>query len=321
MKNQLADKRTKYPEFMKIVDLISEQNPLQCKRIQAFIMTQDEDYWTFAEDLSAILNRALINDKTRRIEAALAYNNLCMEMLREQIKFRKTGVYPTDDADTARKNIYDQPDAMYKYMVGLLISQMLWPNHYRLFRFFQDILTKAMPASYLEVGAGHGMFTLEALRHFPKLDVVVCDISKASIEISRQMLLSFSADLSRVQFIHADFFESSFDGQRFDFITLGEVLEHVKDVAGFMRRVHNFLLPAGTVYVSTCANCPAVDHVHHFHSVREIRKILLDSNFLIADEIALPAEDIPMHLWEKELVTVNYGAKLSSGKTEEVKIL
>lgn len=317
-KNQLTEKHTQYPEFMKIVHLISKQNPLQCKRIHTFIMAQDKNYWAFAEDLSTILNRALINDETKRIEVVQVYNDLCMEMLREQIKFRKRGVYPTGDVDAVRKNIYDQPDVMYKYMVGLLISQMLWPNHYRLFRFFQKVLAKAKPARYLEVGAGHGMFILEALRRFPKLEVVICDISKTSIEISKRILLSFGIDLSKVQFVHADFFEFSFGGRRFEFITLGEVLEHVKDATEFMRRIHDFLLPNGVVYVSTCANCPAVDHVYHFHSVHEIRKVLFDSNFLIVDEIVLPAEDVPKNLWEEQLITVNYAAKLSSGKVKVI---
>lgn len=308
--NQFVEKHTQYPEFMKIVDLIGAHNPLQRKRIKAFVMGQDDDYWAFAEGISAIMNRTLINNETTRIEAAKAYNDLCMDMLCEQIKFRKTGVYPTSKAETARKNVYEQPEAMYRYMMGLLMTQMLWPNHYRMFRFFQDALKETRPSHYLEVGAGHGMFTLEALRNFPGINVMICDISKTSIEMSKRIFRTLVPDLSKIQFINTDFLKSSLEGRRFDFITLGEVLEHVEEPSAFMKKARDLLAPKGVVYISTCVNCPAIDHVYHFRSVRQIQDVLLDSGFSIVGEIILPAEDIPQGLWEEQLITINYAAKL-----------
>lgn len=306
---QLTIQRTTYPAFMQLVDAIRAQNPLQAKRIITFIAGQDAAYWAFAEDVSDLLHRTLIANPEEREAVARAYNDLCMGMVRDQIAFRKTGVYPAHDPDRVRREVYDQPETMHRYMVGLLVSQVLWPNHYHLFRFFQQALRAACPTRYLEVGAGHGLFIREALRQFPDLDVAVCEISAASIAVSRRILAAFGVHAARIRFTQSDFFAFSNDRQ-YDFVTVGEVLEHVGDPVSFLARVHECLAPNGFVYLSTCVNCPAVDHVYHFHSVEEIRTAIAAARFAIVEERVLPAEDVPCSQWAEQLITVNYGAIL-----------
>jgi len=301
--------RTTYPAFMQLVDAIRSQNPLQAKRIATFIAGQDVEFWAFAEDVSELLQQTLMTSPEERAAVARAYNDLCMGMVRDQIAFRKTGVYPAQDADRVRRDVYDQPEIMHRYMVGLLVSQMLWPNHYQLFRYLQEALQHARPTRYLEVGAGHGLFLRDALRRFPNLEVEVCEISAAAIAIAQRMLSALGIPITRVRFTHGDFFAFSSD-HRFDFITIGEVLEHVRDPVGFLARVRALLAPEGVVYLSTCVNCPAVDHVYHFHSVDEIRAVIADAHFAIASERVLPAEDVPCAQWEEQLITVNYGSVL-----------
>ena len=58
-----------------------------------------------------------------------------MDFLKEQIRFKKTGVYCIDDASIANEEVYSDPKVMRYYMVGLLISYMFWPNHYALYQF------------------------------------------------------------------------------------------------------------------------------------------------------------------------------------------
>ena len=109
------------PELQKIVDLISEQNPLQKKRIHAFLKNQSEEYWNFAEELSDILNRSFLVSDEDRIQAAKSYNKMCMDFLVEQIRFRKTGVYRINDANVVQKTVYNDLVVMRYYMVGLLL--------------------------------------------------------------------------------------------------------------------------------------------------------------------------------------------------------
>jgi 2-polyprenyl-3-methyl-5-hydroxy-6-metoxy-1,4-benzoquinol methylase len=302
-----------YPELMKIIHLISAENPLQRKRINAFVSRQDVGYWTFAEEMSRTLNSSLLQNDQVRVEAAQSYNRMCMDILREQIRFRKTGVYLLDDAHVAHETVYSQKSVMRYYIVGLLLSYLFWPNHFQMLCFFKDHLLKIQVERCLEVGVGHGLFTVEMMRRFPNSEVTLVDISQTSLELAQEMLTTFHLDSSRVRFVHGDYLKVSLGSGDFDFIIMGEVLEHVNDASGFLTRARQLLRPGGTIFLSTCANCPAVDHIYHFHNVDEIRALIRSVGLSIVRDSALPAEDVPEARWEQDLVTINYSAILSRG--------
>lgn len=307
----MINKRVEYPELMKIVDLVSAQNPLQRKRISAFISQQDAGYWTFAEDLSRSLNYSFLQSDYERNAAAQSYNRMCMEILREQIRFRKTGVYLLDDARAAEREVYSQHDTMRSYVVGLLLSYLFWPNHYRIFQFFSDHLAERRIENCLEVGVGHGLFSAELMRRVPNVNLTLVDISAASLKLAREMLITFKQNPARVRFIHGDYLSVPLESDGFDFLIVGEVLEHVNDAPGFLRRTQQLLRPGGSIFLSTCANCPAVDHVYFFHSVDEIRELIRRTGLSIFRDLALPAEAVTEARWQAELVTINYCAILT----------
>jgi 2-polyprenyl-3-methyl-5-hydroxy-6-metoxy-1,4-benzoquinol methylase len=311
--SDLTSRRKAYPELTGIIDLISAQNPLQRKRISTFVSQQDETYWIFGEDLIQTLNRSFLKSEQERIDAARSYNRMCMDLLREEIRFHKTGVYLLDNARAAQEAVYDQRGVMRYYIIGLLLSYLFWPNHYEIFRFFKDHLQSINVARYLEVGIGHGLFTAEVLRRFPNIDMTVVDVSETSIEIGREMLETFQLDASRARFVHSDFLTVSLETDGFDFILMGEVLEHVNDAPGFLKKAYNMLRPAGQIFLTTCVNCPAPDHVYQFHTVGEIRTLIRDVGLTIVEEIVLPVLPVPEDRWQEELVTINYGAYLQAG--------
>lgn len=309
-----SKKRQDCKELTKIIDLISSKNPLQKKRIETFLKYQDEEYWMFAEELSRILNYRFLLSEKQRIKAANSYNRMCMDFLREQIRFRKTGVYRIADASVANKEVYSDIEVMRYYMVGLLLSYLFWSNHYQLFRFFKDNLPKRQLSNFLEVGVGHGLFTSTMLRQYSNIKGTLVDISATSILIAKEVLQTFQIDPSNLQFILGDYLKVSIPESDFDFIIMGEVLEHVNNAPLFMTRTKELLNPNGSIYLSTATNSPALDHVYHFHSIDEIRDLIYGSGFQIISELALPSENIPPERWEEELITINYCALIGHQK-------
>ncbi len=306
----MADRYSNYPSFMKIIDIVSGQNPLQAKRIRSVIDAQDERYWNYAENLCKTLGRSYLATENDWVEAGRSYNRMCMDFLQEQIRFRKTGVYRLDDAARAYEEIYNQPEVMNYYLPGILLSLLFWKNHYIMLRFLQDYLATISIRSYLEIAPGHGLFTVEALNRFPQARVILLDISQTSLNMTRQLLKTFDLDLTHVQFILGDFLKEKIQDQSMDFIAMGEVLEHVNEAPEFMRRAYQWLRPGGTAFMTTCANCPAIDHVYHFHNISEIRGLMQESGFDILKDIVLPAEEVPEEKWQEELVTLSYAAIL-----------
>ena len=301
-------------ELGKLIDLIFSENPLQKKRISKYFNEKADDaFWQFCEDLSKTLNNSLLASDLDKEKAANSYIKMCKDFLSEQIKFKRTGEYSCLDASVANEEVYGDPEVMRYYMVGLLISYMFWPNHYELFKFYKNFLPEREIGNYLEVGVGHGLFTSTILKKYPSIKPTIVDISITSINTAKEVLESFDIDTDKIDFVHQDYLKVDFS-EKFDFIIMGEVLEHVNDAPLFMKKTKELLKPGGTIYLSTCANSPALDHVYRFHNVQEMRDIITDNGFNIVDDLALAAEDVPEKDWEKELVTINYCALLEHDK-------
>ena len=79
----------------------------------------------------------------------------------------------------------------------------------------------------------------------------------------------------------------------YDFITMGEVLEHVEQPRDLLLRVHSLLSPEGRAYITTPANAPTRDHIYLFNSAAEIRDMLNSAGLTIEREVTQFASDLP----------------------------
>ena len=101
----------------------------------------------------------------------------------------------------------------------------------------------------------------------------IIDISKTSLNLTKIFLSSFFKKKKvNIKYILGDFLKKKID-MKYDIIVCGEVLEHVADPIKFMKKVHYHLNNKGKVFISTCINCPAIDHVNQWYNIEEIRKI------------------------------------------------
>lgn len=300
-----------HPNLARIVEIIGKQNPLQKKRIAAFLAVKDAEYFDFAESLSKTLNAKVLQSQESAEEAARAYNRMSMDFLKEQIRFKKTGKYLINDAAVAFEEVYSKPEVMRYYMLGLLLSYMFWPNHYAMLSFLDDHLKGRRIERYLEIAPGHGLFATHAIRQSPSLRGTLVDLSPTSLEVTKSILDAFAVDTGRLRLVQGDFLKTDLGEDGFDFISMGEVIEHVNDAGAMMRGAAQLLAPGGSIFMTTCANCPALDHVYHFHNVKEIRELIAEAGLKIDAEMALPSDPFPEDEWEAQLVTVNYCSILS----------
>lgn len=285
-------------------------NPLQKKRLEGFLADQPETYWRFVEYLSEMLTKGPFRRSEDLQVGVESYNKMCFDFLKEQIQFNKCGKYRIANASVANESVYANVEVMRYYMKGLLLSYMFWPNHYKIFDFFRQGIQECSFKNYLEVGIGHGLFTAELLKQHPSVEPHIIDISETSIAAAKELLQMFGIDLAKLDFNHGNFLKVPIESEAFDFIVIGEVIEHVDDAPMFLQTTHRILRKNGVVFLTTCANCPAIDHVYHFHNVGEIRKLMEDSGFRIRSDRAWPAENLPEERWEQELITINYAGFL-----------
>lgn len=294
---------------MYFVDLVSSRSPLQKKAIRAFLSGQGEAYWLSAEQFAKGLLEFLVGKGIEPGFVADAYLKMCKDMLSQQIAFKRTGTYSCSHSSDAYNQVYSSEEEMSSYMYGLALSQYLWPNHYALFRYFQDACSGLKGVRrYLEIGPGHGLYLIEAMRLFPDAQFSAVDISPVSLRISQELVSHFAQGRAcsfRVQDAR------EVNDETYDFISMCEVLEHLDETLPLLKKLHGMTAAGGRVFITTCANCPAIDHTYLYDSVGHIRRELQSAGFQILQDLPLAVGDIPEDQWEAQRVEVNYAALLA----------
>jgi 2-polyprenyl-3-methyl-5-hydroxy-6-metoxy-1,4-benzoquinol methylase len=288
-----------------ISDLLEKTNAIQAKKYSAFLAGCDDLYRHRANLFFSQYERLLTHLGKDFSYSIDCYNQMNTDMLYERIRFIETGKYSNESFEDVKKAIYLNPNAFEHHMHGLAIAQFVWWDQYQRFSFFADNLKKytADTKRYLEVGGGHGLYISEAFRQFP-VDTVfdLVDISPTSIEMSKVAL-----DTDKVNYILKDIFD--FDGtEKYDFITIGEVIEHVEDPKALMQKLGELLTDNGTIYVTTPANAPMIDHIYLFHDAADIRSFLTDAGFRIESDRAVFAENMEEKKAIKNKVPLMYAA-------------
>ena len=114
----------------------------------------------------------------------------------------------------------------------------------------------------------------------------------------------------RIQYHCLDVFD--FPEGNYDFINMGEVLEHVERPQELLKKLHGLLSPGGHAYVTTPANAPMIDHIHLFRNAQEIREMLTSCGFRIEREAMQYAVEINERLAERMKLPLMYAALICS---------
>ena len=303
----------KYPNFKKIVQLVVDNSHLQKTKILNFHKKVDEIYYDRAEQFSKNFQKYLETQNATLDTATKAYLKMCADMMISHLYFYKHNKYPLSEQKDAFEKVYDNASEMKSYVYGIAVSQFLWSTHYAMYSFFiKEIQKKDLNIkNYLEIGCGHGLFLFEAIKRFKdKTNFEIVDISKTSIEITKSIVNYLVKDKININYNLKDILKYKFN-KKFDFIEMGEVLEHVDTPGLLLQSIRNILSENGKLFMSTCVDCPTIDHVYHFKSVKDIEEMISKAGLKIDNKQILPVEDLPMDEIIKRKITINYCALLS----------
>ena len=295
--------------FRKIIKLICTKSILQKKKLRKYLSGQDDTFFYLAEEFATKYSDYLKSENIPIEYVVDAYLKMCNDMIKSQIYFMRTSKYPIENAEQAFKLVYNKDEEMKPFMIGLAISQFLWESHYKIYQFFLNNINieKGNIKSYLEIGPGHGLFLKDANQILENnVEFIAIDISKTSIDITRS-IMKFLVRENKIKYIIMDILDYN-TNKRFDFITMGEVLEHVNYPEILLSKFNKLLSDNGHGFISTCVNCPTIDHVYHYKCVNEIREMLNNNDLIIKDELILPVEDLPMEEIIKKKIAINYCA-------------
>ena len=287
--------------FTKLVDLISQKHPFQAKSLADFLQAKETAF--FAEADRKI---KLMEGLVAPTEIANSFIKMSKDFLREEIRFRKTLEYRVKSATEANLRVYQNSEVMMYYMAGLYASYFLWPNHALIYDFFKSNISRRAD-TILEIAPGHGLFTLFMASQFPDAKYHAVDISPTSLQLTELVYKQSTDSFSETKFLCSDFLEFSTD-EKFDFIVMGEILEHVDNPLSFLTKVASLLSVSGRVFISTCTDSPSIDHVYHFKTVDEIRCLIESAELNIDYEKLIPYKSLSLEESEIGRHTINYCA-------------
>lgn len=294
--------------MQRFIKIIENKSPMQAKRINKFLSRcGDQIYWKKANEFADNFLKYLENENISIDYAVDCYLQVCEDMIKEQIYFLKTGRYSCSDSADAYNSVYSSIDIMKPYMIGIALSQFLWENHYKMYSFFNDIIIrKENIKNYLEIGAGHGLFVASAINYLNAKKYSIIDLSPISLSICKRVVPFFTSNDINLEYVEKNALNLD-EKNKYDFITMGEVIEHVNDPYPLVKKVARLLNKNGTAFLTTCANAPAIDHVFLFNNVEEIRELIINSGLLIKNELILQVE----RCTNDEKFGINYAAEVT----------
>lgn len=291
-----------------IIQKIEDKNARHGKKLRKNLVGLEEEFYSEANQFFKKYEVFATKEGKGLDYGIDSYLRVVSDTLYEQIRFMQTGEYSCKSFADAYEKVYDNPEVMEYYMHGLLMTQFLWTHHFDILKFFRKSLNSidGKVSKYLEIGGGHGLYLDEAMRIFgpDTANYHMVDISKSSLEMAKSFV-----EGKGVKYMLQDIYKYDVD-TKYNFITMGEVLEHVEKPVELMEQIHRLLKDDGYAYITAPANAPAIDHIYLFENAADIRAIFDKAGFKVVDEISIYTEDAKKAKKFNLKVPMMYGALL-----------
>ncbi|HEY0975601.1 MAG TPA: class I SAM-dependent methyltransferase [Solimonas sp.] len=267
-----------------LVAKVAERRPMHARFIEDAYAFLREDERTEADGYVAHLLETESLDTI-----AAAYETIVDDTFEAQMYFMEHGRYRHSKFEEVAGAVYFNPEYMKRYMLGLAVSNYLWPNHVQIRRFFAETFPWRREGTYFEVGPGHGLFLLLAMQQSQLSRFIGLDISATSLALTDETVRHALPQLrDKLQLIEADFFGNAGVQGPFDVLVMGEVLEHVERPIDFLKRLRALAAPGAHLFVTTCINAPAIDHIMLFESEQHVEDTIAEAGLKIERKLSVP---------------------------------
>lgn len=303
---------------MSILDLTDKNLPFNVTRLLEIILEENPMHKSFIKGALNHVNAAELKMLDSYLDfckerghdikyMANSYLTIVGDTFREQIYFMKHKEYRHKSYADVAGHVYHDKDYMDKYMYGLAITSFLWPNHLDMGRLFVETLPRDVKGKYLDIGPGHGYYLMKAMELGSFDEYLGIDISEASIKQTRAIIEHFKPEfkdrfsLKMIDFLDAEGLENN----SYNAIVMGEVLEHVEQPDVFLKRIKELATDDAYIFVTTCINAPAVDHIYLWRSTGELEKMIEGTGLKIKTPLRLPYEGKTLAESEAQDLSIN----------------
>lgn len=284
--NTLIPDKFKYLNFL--TGELLKYYPEHAKFINSRFDSESNDNLVLADKLSEQIITIVEKDIVSYVNG---YIWTCDTVLEEEIHFRRNNCkYRLSKFQDAYDEVYSRPEVMVPYMKGLLLTQVFWKNHMLVHTYFNQFLEKFnRKGTYIEIGAGHGLFLANACRFLSdKFDIQAWDISESSLKETRNCLKKLNIG-REFHLIKQDFNNVKDSRGKADLLVFSEILEHLEDPLRVLVTLKNLLNNDGVLFLNAPVNSPAPDHITNWDTPDQLISQVREAGFEVLEEYIIPA--------------------------------
>lgn len=284
------------------ISLVVADNPVHTSFLKRSLQSmREETYAELTDYLSYCQSVGLTLDYL-----ADSYNTIVFDTLAEQMFFKENKRYRWSRFDELANAVYFDDAYMRKYMYGLAITSFLWPNHAAMGEFFTRTFPHGRKGTYLEIGPGHGYYFMQSARLGDFDRLLGVDISATSVALTRDIIRHFGINKTRkAEVIETNFLTFREENEEYSCIVMGEVLEHVEDPGLFISTIARLSNPDTHIFVTTCMNAPAVDHISLFRAGKDVEDIITSNGLRVVESCYVPYAGKTLAECEEQALAVN----------------
>ena len=169
-----------------------------------------------------------------------------------------------------RQSLMKQPSASLPIAMSLTALALVL-GHAAMFGMFLDHVLGAIdtPFDYLEIGPGHGLMMALAAGSPQVRSLEAWDVSSVSLQETRTALSMLGVTMP-VKLMEVDISEARAPADRYDVITISEVLEHLEAPQQALALLRQVLRPGGRIFINVPLNSPSPDHIYLFSHPDEV---------------------------------------------------
>lgn len=174
---------------------------------------------------------------------------------------------------------------MLRYNLALMFSIVFFIHRFEMYSYFREMFGKYAPkgGACLEIGTGAG---LDAGYMSDSSVVDTYDVNPCSKEY-----LDLLGAKENVRF-HAEKYDFG-KSEKYDFISMVELLEHVDDPVSYLTGARGALKPNGRAFFTFAVRMPQEDHIFHYKNISEAKAQVAEAGLRVIEDFTAVSSMFP----------------------------